>query len=153
MAVRVNKGRKKIILPENMNPLHKQVVEAYTYPHGVKLVTTPYNRETGGVDLEELKKLVDGETAAVYLQYPNFFGVVEADAKAIGEIAHEKGALFITGVYPVALGLLKSPGELGADIAVGEGQPLGLGLNYGGPYLGIFATRYDMNLIRQMLVE
>jgi len=150
MAVRVNKGRKKIILPENMNPLHKQVVEAYTYPHGVKLVTTPYNRETGGVDLEELKKLVDGETAAVYLQYPNFFGVVEADAKAIGEIAHEKGALFITGVYPVALGLLKSPGELGADIAVGEGQPLGLGLNYGGPYLGIFATRYDMNLIRQM---
>jgi glycine dehydrogenase subunit 1 len=80
----------------------------------VKIVNVPFNRETGGVDVEELKKLVDEETAGVYLQYPNFFGVVEADAKAIGEVAHEKGALFITGVYPIALGLLKSPGELGA---------------------------------------
>ncbi len=150
MSLRVNKGRTKVILPANMNPYHRKVVESYTWPHGVKIVNAPFNRETGGVDVEELKKLVDEETAGVYLQYPNFFGVVEADAKAIGEVAHEKGALFITGVYPIALGLLKSPGELGADIAVGEGQPLGLGLNYGGPYLGIFATRFDMNLVRQM---
>jgi glycine dehydrogenase subunit 1 len=150
MALRVNRGRKKVVLPANMNPYHKRVVEAYTWPHGVKLVYAPYNRETGGVDLEELKKLVDEDTAAVYLQYPNFFGIIEAEAKAVGEIAHDKKALFMAGVYPISLGLLKSPGELGADIAVGEGQPLGLGLNYGGPYLGIFATRFDMNLVRQM---
>jgi glycine dehydrogenase subunit 1 len=81
---------------------------------------------------------------------PNFFGIIEPEVRAIGELTHEKRSLFITGVYPIALGLLKPPGELGADIAVGEGQPLGLGLNYGGPYLGVFATRYDMNLIRQM---
>lgn len=150
MALRINKGRKKVILPANMNPFHKKVVETYTWPHGIKFVTAHYDKHRGVVDLEELKKLVDEDTVAVYLQYPNFFGVVEPDAKAVGEIAHEKKALFITGIYPIALGLLKSPGELGADIAVGEGQPLGLGLNYGGPYLGIFATRFDMNLVRQM---
>ncbi|MEM0469402.1 MAG: aminomethyl-transferring glycine dehydrogenase subunit GcvPA [Desulfurococcaceae archaeon] len=150
MALRVNKGRKKVILPANMNPFHRKVVETYTHPHSIILVTVPYDRHRGVIDLEELKKLVDEDTAAIYLQYPNFFGVVESEAKAVGEIAHEKKALFITGVYPIALGLLKSPGELGADIAVGEGQPLGLGLNYGGPYLGIFATRFETNLLRQM---
>jgi len=150
MALRVNKGRRKVIVPANMNPLHRKVVETYTWPHNVKLEVAPYDRVRGIVDIETLKFLVDNDTAAVYVQYPNFFGIIEPEVKAIGEIAHEKGALLITGVYPIALGLLKSPGELGADIAVGEGQPLGLGLNYGGPYLGIFATRYDMNLVRQM---
>lgn len=150
MALRVNKDRRKVILPANMNPLHKRVVETYTWPHGVKLEIAPYDRVRGVIDTEKLKTLVDVDTAAVYVQYPNFFGIIEADVKAIGEIAHEKGALLITGVYPIALGLLKPPGELGADIAVGEGQPLGLRLNYGGPYLGVFATRYDMNLVRQM---
>ncbi|MEM4224559.1 MAG: aminomethyl-transferring glycine dehydrogenase subunit GcvPA [Desulfurococcaceae archaeon] len=150
MALRVNRGRSKVVLPANMNPLHRKVVETYTWPLGVKLVTVPYDREWGFVDLEELKKLVDEDTAAVYVQYPNFFGVLEPHVKAVGEIAHDKKALLITGVYPVALGLVKSPGEVGADIAVAEGQPLGIGLNYGGPYLGVFATRFDMNLVRQM---
>ena len=150
MSLRVNKGRNKVILPANMNPFHRRVVESYTWPHGVTLVTAPYDKYRGTLDVEELKKLVDENTAAVYLQYPDFFGLVEPEAKAVGEIAHEKGTLFIVGVYPIALGLLKSPGELGADIAVGEGQPLGLGLNYGGPYLGVFATRFDMNLVKQM---
>ncbi|MEM0218080.1 MAG: aminomethyl-transferring glycine dehydrogenase subunit GcvPA [Desulfurococcaceae archaeon] len=150
MALRVNRGRSKVVLPANMNPLHRKVVETYTWPLGVKLVTVPYDREWGFVDLEELKKLVDEDTAAVYVQYPNFFGVLEPHVKAVGEIAHDRKALLITGVYPVALGLVKSPGEVGADIAVAEGQPLGIGLNYGGPYLGVFATRFDMNLVRQM---
>ncbi|MEM3346209.1 MAG: aminomethyl-transferring glycine dehydrogenase subunit GcvPA [Desulfurococcaceae archaeon] len=150
MALRVNKGRSKVVLPANMNPLHRKVVETYTWPLGVKLVTVPYEREWGFVDLEELKKLVDEDTAAVYVQYPNFFGVLEPHVKAVGEIAHDRKALLITGVYPVALGLVKSPGEVSADIAVAEGQPLGIGLNYGGPYLGVFATRFDMNLVRQM---
>ncbi len=150
MALRVNRNRDKVVLPANINPLHKEVIETYTWPHNVKLVTAPYDRVRGTIDVEKLKEIVDSNTAAVYVQYPNFFGIIEPEVKAISEIAHEKGALFITGVYPVALGLLKSPGELGADIAVGEGQSLGLGLNYGGPYLGIFATRYDMSLVRQM---
>jgi glycine dehydrogenase subunit 1 len=150
MALRVNKNRGKVILPANMNPLHKKVIETYTWPHNIKLEIVPYDKIRGTIDIERVKELVDSNTAAVYVQYPNFFGIIEPEVRAIGELAHEKGSLFITGVYPIALGLLKPPGELGADIAVGEGQPLGLGLNYGGPYLGVFATRYDMNLIRQM---
>jgi len=150
MAFRVRKGRRKVLLPGNMNPLHRKVVETYTRPHGLRTETIPYDREKGTVDIEALKSMIDNDTAAVYIQYPNFFGLIESDAKGIGEVAHEKKALFITGVYPIALGLLKSPGELGADIAVGDGQSLGLGMNYGGPHLGVFAVRYDMDLIRQM---
>jgi len=150
MALRVNKNRGKVILPANMNPLHKKVIETYTWPHNIKLEIVPYDKIRGTIDIERVKELVDSNTAAVYVQYPNFFGIIEPEVRAIGELTHEKRSLFITGVYPIALGLLKPPGELGADIAVGEGQPLGLGLNYGGPYLGVFATRYDMNLIRQM---
>lgn len=150
MSLRVNKGRRKVIIPANMNPYHRRVIETYTWPHNVKLVTIPYDKSTGMVDLEELKKLIDNEVASIYIQYPNFFGIIESEVKAIGEIAHEKGALFITGVYLVSLGLLRTPGELGADIAVSDGQPFGVGLNYGGPYLGVFATRYDQNLVRQM---
>lgn len=150
MSTRVNRGKKRVILPSNMNPLHKKVVETYVRPHGIELVAVPYDRIKGTVDIEKLKSIVDENTAAVYVQYPNFFGVIESEVKAISEIAHDKKSLFITGVYPIALGLLKSPGEVGADIAVAEGQPLSLGLNYGGPYLGVFATRFDMNLVRQM---
>lgn len=150
MALRINKGRKKIILPSNMNPFHRRVVETYLTPHNINIVTVPYDREKGVVDLEKLKEIVDNDTAAFYLQYPNFFGVVESSAKAIGEIVHDKKGLFITGVYIISMGLLKPPGEVGADIAVSDGQPLGIGLNYGGPYLGVFATRFDMNYVRQM---
>lgn len=149
MSVRVKRGRRKVLVPYNVNPFHFKVIETYLWPHGVRIERVRYDSGKGSVDMEDLKAKVDAETAGVYLQYPNFFGVVE-NAKAVGEIAKEKGALFITGVYPVALGLLKAPGEVGADIAVGDGQPFGLGLNYGGPYLGIFAVRYDQNLIRQM---
>ena len=150
MVSRVNKGRSKFLIPKNVNPFHKRVVEAYTRPHGIKLVEVEYDRATGEVDLEDVKNKLDGETAGVYVQYPNFFGVIESGVKEVFELAHERGALAVAGVYPVALGLLKPPGELGADIAVGEGQSLGLGMNYGGPHLGIFAVRYDMRLIRQM---
>jgi len=150
MSLRVNKGRRKVVLPRNMNPFHKEVVHTYLWPHSVKIEYVEYNPETGLVDLEDLKRKVGGDTAAVYLQNPNFFGYIEENAGDVGEIAHERGALYIVGVEPTSLGLLKPPGQLGADIAVGEGQPLGIDLAFGGPYLGIFAVRFDMNLLRQM---
>ena len=149
MSVRVKKGRRKVVVPYNVNPFHLKVIETYLWPQGVRIERVRYDREKGSIDIEDLKSKVDSDTAGVYLQYPNFFGVIE-NAKTVGEIVREKGALYITGVYPVSLGLLKAPGEVGADIAVGDGQPFGLGLSYGGPYLGIFAVRYDQNLIRQM---
>ncbi len=84
--------------------------------------------------------MIDSNTALVIVQYPDFFGRVY-DLTALAKKAHEAGALLAVSVNPIALGLLTPPGEFGADIVTGEGQPLGLPLSYGGPYLGIFATR------------
>src|SRR5262249_37346318 len=94
-----------------------------------------------------LRASVDDQTACVIAQYPNFFGAME-DLRAIGEAAHAKGALFIVDVDPIALGLLRAPGDFGADIVVGDGQAMGWGYNVGGPYLGLFACRKEH--MRQM---
>lgn len=150
MALRVNQGRNRVLLARNINPYHKMVVETYLEPHGVEITYVDYDRETGLIDLDDLMNKIDGNTAAVYIQNPNFLGYIEENARDVGEIAHSKNALYIVGSDPIALGLIKPPGELGADIAVGEGQPLGLGMNYGGPYLGIFGVKYDAKLLRQI---
>jgi len=150
MSLRVNRGRNRVLLPRTINPFHSKVVETYLEPHGVKIEYVKYNPETGLIDIEDLKSKINRDVAAVYVQNPNFLGYIEEDARDIGEIAHDYNALFIVGVEPTSLGLLKPPGELDADIAVGEGQPLGIEPAFGGPHLGIFACRYDMNLVRQM---
>jgi glycine dehydrogenase subunit 1 len=93
-----------------------------------------------------VRGLVEG-AACVVVQYPNFLGAIE-DLAALGRIAHEAGALFVVSAYPIAMGLLKPPGHFDADIAVGEGQCLGAGLSYGGPYLGLLACKQAF--IRQM---
>ena len=93
----------------------------------------------GRTDLDALKELLTPDVASFYLQQPNFYGQLE-DAEAIGQLVHEAGALYIMGCNPIALGILKTPRDCGADVAVGEGQPLGMPLSYGGPYLGYMAT-------------
>ena len=152
MAYRVHRGRRRrVLVPETVNPRHLSVAEAYTSPHGVVLERFRVDPETGLADLDDLESRLSSDVVAVYLEYPyTMTGVVEENAAAIGEAAHRAGALYVMGVDPVALALLEPPGRLGADIAVGEGQPLGLGLNYGGPYLGIMAVRWDARLVRQM---
>jgi glycine dehydrogenase subunit 1 len=152
MAYRYHRGRRgRILVPETMHPRHRAVAEAYTRPHGIRIESVPVDRETGLLSLESLEEKLGDDVAAVYVEYPyTMTGVVEENAAHIGEAAHRVGALYIMGVDPVALALLEPPGRLGADIAVGEGQPLGLGLNYGGPYLGIMAVRWDAKLVRQM---
>jgi glycine dehydrogenase subunit 1 len=102
------------------------------------------------LNLENLKHQVSEKTTAVYIENPSYLGFVETQVEEIAEITHDSGALFITGVDPTSLGVLKPPGEYGADIVVGEGQPLGNHLNFGGPLLGLFACRDEMELIRQM---
>lgn len=149
MAIRVN-GRRKFLVPETMNPRHRRVAETYTWPHDGRLVSVKVDRRTGLLDLNDLESKVDGETAAVYIEYPAYTGVIEENAALIGDIAHRKGAIYIMGVEPISMAILKPPGSLGADIAVGEGQPLGLGLNYGGPCLGILAVKWDGELVKQM---
>ncbi|TWH60172.1 glycine dehydrogenase (decarboxylating) alpha subunit [Desulfitobacterium sp. LBE] len=130
--------RKKVLVPQTIHPEYREVLRTYLLPRGVEILEIPY--QEGAVDSEALEKVLNTEVAAVLLQSPNFFGMIEK-AEEIGQMAHAKGGLLVMAVNPVSLGLLKSPGELGADIVVGEGQPFGNPLNFGGPYLGFLACR------------
>ncbi|MGC9209798.1 MAG: aminomethyl-transferring glycine dehydrogenase subunit GcvPA [Acidilobus sp.] len=150
LAVRV-KGVRRVLVPLTINPFHLEALTAYTWAQDIEIEKFSVDMETGYADIEDLKARLERKAAAVYIEYPSTFtGVVDVNAKAIGEVAHEKGSLFIVGVNPIAMGLYKPPGELNADIAVGDGQPLGLGLNLGGSTLGIFAVRWDGELVKQM---
>ncbi len=131
--------RNKIILIRSVHPEYRQVVSTYCWANGYDVVEIPY-LETGRLDASALEAAVDEKTAAVLVQSPNFFGVIE-DIAVIEPIVHACGALLVAGFTDAtSLGILKPPGEMGADIVVGEGQSFGNPLNYGGPYLGIFAS-------------
>jgi glycine dehydrogenase subunit 1 len=137
MAIRVTR-QKKIALSSLIHPHFRRVVQTYFGPTEFKLVELPYLGD-GRTDLSPLKDME--EVAAVAVQSPNFFGCIE-DLGAIAEEAHQKKALFVTSfTEPLAYGLLKTPGELGADLACGEGQSLGIPQSFGGPGLGMFATK------------
>ncbi len=134
-------GRKKIVVPVTIHPEYRTVVKTYTSCLDVEIVEIPMAAD-GVLDFEILKKSIDENTAAVLVQHPNFFGLLE-DVRAIGEEAHKAGALFIACVNPISLGILEPPGEYGADIAVGEGQPLGNPTAFGGPHFGFFTVKED----------
>ena len=112
-------------------------VRTYCYGTNDELRVIPV--KDGKTDMDALKEMLTAEVASVYVQQPNFFGQFE-DADAIGEAVHANGSMYIMGCNPIALGIMKTPAACGADIAVGEAQPLGMPLSYGGPYLGFMAT-------------
>lgn len=143
-------GRKKILVPDLMSPYRHSVLKTYVEPAGLTVEKVDHDEITGLMDLEDLKDKADGDTAAVYTENPSYMGFVEENAIDIGEIAHDSKALYVVGVDPTSLGVLKAPGSYGADIVCGEGQPLGNHMNYGGPLLGILACRHDNRYIRQM---
>lgn len=144
MAVRIW-GRKQVALSAVIHPHYRQVVRSYLGPAGVQIIELPW-RDNGKTDLSQLEKV--DEFAAVAVQSPNFFGCLE-DLDAAGVMARDREALFVTCfTEPLAYGLLKNPGSQGAHIACGEGQSLGLPMGFGGPGLGIFATRTAY--VRQM---
>ena len=130
--------RKKFLVSPLINPLARQVLETYLSARDFLLADLP--EKNGQTDLSVLKEMIDNQTAAVLVQSPNFFGIIE-DLNYIAEIIHAKSSLLIMSVDPISLAILKTPGELGADIAVAEGQPLGIHQSFGGPYLGVFTTR------------
>jgi len=137
--------RSAIVLSKGLNPLYRQVVETYCEGPGIRLKSAPIG--DGATDLDALRKAVSGQTAAVVIQHPNFFGCLE-DVKAAADIAHAQGALLVVVADPVNLGLLTPPGALGADLVVGEGQGLGVPMSFGGPSLGVFAAKQE--LVRRM---
>jgi glycine dehydrogenase subunit 1 len=129
--------RKRVILSPAMHPHYRQTV--HTYIEGSDILLT--GEDTPLDDhFAALTQLIDENTALVMVQYPDFFGRI-FDYTALAEATHAGGALFGVSINPIALGLLKPPGEFGADIVTGEGQPLGIPLSFGGPYLGLFTTR------------
>ena len=140
MAQRITK-RRKVLLSQTIHPEYRKVIQTYIDPDQQELVLIPYKKEVGRTDETALFDLLDEEVSSVVIQSPNFFGVIE-DLHPIEARVHETGGLLIVGFSEaIAYGILRSPGEMGADIVAGEGQSLGIPLSYGGPYLGIFATR------------
>ena len=139
MAVRATR-RKKLVVDQCINPIWRAMLETYSSSLDITLVTVPH--KDGLSDMEGLKAAVDATCAAVLVQNPNFFGAV-ADFSELFAHARACKALGVISVYPVMQSVLKTPGEMGADIAVAEGQSLGQPLSFGGPYLGILTCRKE----------
>src|SRR5439155_4599020 len=118
---------------------YAQLLKTYSKAQNYQILRVAPSAD-GRVDLPKLEEAITSTTAAVILQQPNFYGVLE-DPQPISDLAHRSGALLIACVDPISLGLLAAPGDYGADLAVGDGQPLGLPLSFGGPYLGFIACK------------
>jgi glycine dehydrogenase subunit 1 len=145
MAARAT-GRHKAVAASTVHPEYREVLDTYTKHQGLPTALVGYDRKTGRIDLSALKAAVSDETAAVLVQSPNFFGVIE-DIPAIAEIAHAKGALLIVSIAEaVSLGVVKPPAE--ADIVSLEAQSFGVALSYGGPFCGVIAAKEQF--VRQM---
>ena len=145
MAMRCTGRNTRVVLAGSVNPEASQSVVTYLADQTTEVVVIP--TDGGKVDVAALAASIDEATACVVVQHPNFFGGLE-DVEQIAAVAHQRGALLIQSFDPISVGLLKRPGELGADIAVAEGQGLGIPLQFGGPYLGILACRKE--LVRKM---
>ncbi|MEW5774717.1 MAG: aminomethyl-transferring glycine dehydrogenase subunit GcvPA [Thermodesulfobacteriota bacterium] len=144
MAVRKTR-RTRLVICETVNPIYRTMLDSYTLNLKLELVTVPH--KSGAPDLDALAAAADDKTAAVVVQNPDFFGGVH-DFTELFALAKSRGAVAVMSVYPVLQSVLKTPGEMGADVAVAEGQSLGLPLSFGGPYLGVMTCTMDM--IRQM---
>lgn len=131
-------GRNEVLVARSVSPQNREVLGTYARFKDIK--TTTFRYANGRADLSDLESKMSVDTAAIVIQSPNFFGVIE-ELEPIAEIAHRQKAALIVSCDPISLGLLKAPGALGADIAVGEGQPLGNPISFGGPYLGFFAAK------------
>lgn len=145
MAVRITR-RRKVVVDEGVSPIYRKMLHCYTSNLNLEFMEVPVARN-GRADRRAIKAQLDDNTAGLILQTPNFFGCLD-DLTDLTEAAHKSGSLVVLSTYPISLGILKTPGEMQVDITTGEGQCLGLGLSFGGPYLGFMAVR--SKYIRQM---
>ena len=137
--------RSEILVAKSVHPESRQVLKTYSKFRNMTVTEVDY--KNGQIDVEDLKSKINDNTAALLIQSPNFFGVIE-DIASVEQIVHDNKSLLVVSADPISLAILKSPGELGADIVVGEAQGLGTPLSFGGPYLGYFAT--TEKLMRKM---
>ena len=152
MAVRANRKSKsrKILIPTSVNPVYRKTADTIVKGQQIDLVEVPYDHATGTVTLEQIKQQGEGDITAVVLQQPNFFGCLEA-VDEITDWAHENNILVIAVINPLLATVLNPPGQwgaVGADIACGDGQPLGAPMSAGGPYYGLLCCKQA--LVRQM---
>jgi len=143
-------GRSEILVPRNINNEKLQVMKSYTEWSGGKIEQIAYRSQNGKLDINDLRRKISSKTAAVFIDNPSYFGVLEDQVDRIAEIAHAHQALSIVSVDPSSLGVMRPPGDYDADIVVGSGQPLGLHMNYGGNSLGFFACRSDPKYLDQL---
>ena len=132
-----DRKRKVTLVSATTNPEVINTIRTYCYGTGDEMRIVP--AKDGKTDMAALKEMLAADTASFYVQQPNFFGQFE-EAEELGKLVHEAGAMYVMGCNPIALAIMKTPAECGADVAVGEAQPLGMPLSYGGPYLGFMAT-------------
>ncbi len=140
LALGAGKGREKLVVSRGLHPHSRATLETYAVGFGAEIVEV--GLEGGATSAEELAGALDDSVAAVFVQNPNFLGAIE-DLEALSTAAHEAGALCVAQVDPITLSVLRPPGECGVDVAVGEGQPLGGRLDFGGPSFGFFAASED----------
>ena len=145
MMARRTTGRDRVLVDNAVSPIYRTILYSYTKNLHIEFVEIPVAH--GQTDREAIKKHLDDKVACIILQNPNFFGAID-DHSDIVDQAHRVGALVVESAYPIALGLLKTPGEMGADIVTGEGQSLGTPLSFGGPFLGFMATKKEF--VRKM---
>jgi len=148
MTVRAT-GRNEFVIPHYVHPERLGTLKTYCEPAQIRIVEVAQDSRTGAIDLSDLRGKISEHTAGVYLECPSFLGFIEESCDEIAKLTHQNGSLFVIGCEPTSLGAFKPPGQLGADIAVGEGQPLGNHMNFGGPLLGIFTCKGE-GLLRNM---
>jgi len=143
-------GRSEILVSKNMNNEKLQVMKSYTEWSGGRIDKMTHRPQNGKMDTNDLKKKISSKTAAVFIDNPSYFGVLEDQVDRIAKITHDHGAIFIVSTDPSSLGVMRAPGDYQADIVVGSGQPLGLHMNYGGNSLGFFGCRSDEKYLDQL---
>jgi glycine dehydrogenase subunit 1 len=149
MASRITR-KTEFLVPHFIHPKRLATLHAYAEPAGITVVELDQRHDDGQFDLENLQEKVSSKTAGVYIENPSYLGYFIRDVERIAKIAHDAGALFVTGIDPLSLGIICPPGAYGADIVIGEGQPLGNYMNFGGPLLGLFACKDENRFLRQL---
>ena len=147
MTVSLPKKRRRVVVSPTVSPAYRGVMQTYLQGLDVDIDLVPAADSPFSTGAEQIAPLLGNDVACVVIQYPNYFGTIE-DVAAIAEQVHAHGAALVVSTYPVALGLLKPPGELGADVVAAEGQSLGVAQSYGGPYVGLLAAK--QSFVRQM---
>ncbi len=143
MAARIKKDRRDIIIPKTTHPARVEALKTYIKGAGMKVIEVGYDAQSGQIDIEKLISAVNANTCMVYMESPNFFGVIDETAQEVSNIAHEAGSLFVFGTDMLSLSVLRPPAEFDADIVNGDAQSLGNPVSFGGSQLGVIACKKE----------